>query len=81
MGFVDRGILAYFFGGKLYDQCCIWQAAFFCREITLTVVGFYAQSKPVKLNYLRSLKKSKFFVQRLQTTVVVELHHFSGFLV
>ena len=34
-------------GGRSHGQRRIWQAAYFWREITLTVVGFYAQSKPV----------------------------------
>ena len=45
--FGDWGVRASFLGGKSHGKRCTWQAAFFWREITLTVVGFYAQSKAV----------------------------------
>ena len=46
-GLWDGDVRANFLGGKSRGQHCIWQAEFFWREITLTVVGLHAQSKPV----------------------------------
>ena len=40
-------VRASFLDGKSHGQRCTWKAAFFWQKITLTVIGFYAQSKPV----------------------------------
>ena len=47
-----RGVQANFLGRKSHGQHCIWRGALFWREVTLTVVGFYTQSKPVSRNDL-----------------------------